>query len=52
MAADALSTVLAVLGPVEGIAFAEQRALAARFLVRRAGRLEEILSPAWEALLQ
>jgi len=52
MAADALSTVLNVLGPVEGLAFAERRALAARFLVRRAGRLEEVVSPAWEALLQ
>lgn len=52
MAADALSTVLNVLGPVDGLAFAERRALAARFLVRRAGRLEEVVSPAWEALLQ
>jgi thiamine biosynthesis lipoprotein len=52
MAADALSTVLAVLGPADGLAFAERRALAARFLVRRPGRLEEIVSPAWEALLQ
>jgi thiamine biosynthesis lipoprotein len=52
MAADALSTVLTVLGPVDGLAFAERRALAARFLVRRAGTLEEILSPAWKALLQ
>jgi thiamine biosynthesis lipoprotein len=52
MAADALSTVLAVLGPVDGLAFAERRGLAARFLVRRAARLEEIVSPAWEALLQ
>jgi thiamine biosynthesis lipoprotein len=52
MAADALSTVLNVLGPVDGLAFAERRALAARFLMRRAGRLEEVVSPAWEALLQ
>jgi thiamine biosynthesis lipoprotein len=52
MAADALSTVLNVLGPVDGLAFAERRALAARFLVRRAGSLEEVVSPAWEALLQ
>jgi thiamine biosynthesis lipoprotein len=52
MAADALSTVLTVLGPVDGLAFAERRALAARFLVRRAGALEEIVSPAWAALLQ
>ena len=52
MAADALSTVLTVLGPVDGLAFAERRALAARFLVRRAGALEEIRSTAWTALLQ
>jgi FAD:protein FMN transferase len=52
MAADALSTVLTVLGPVDGLAFAERRALAARFLVRRAGTLDEIPTPAWKALLQ
>lgn len=52
MAADALSTVLAVLGPDDGVAFAEARALAARFLVRREGTLEDIVTPAWKALLQ
>ena len=52
MEADALSTVLTVLGPDDGIAFAEARALAARLLVRRAGMLEEITTPAWKALLQ
>jgi thiamine biosynthesis lipoprotein len=52
MEADALSTVLNVLGPDDGFAFAEARALAARFLVRRAGTLEEIATPAWKALLQ
>jgi len=52
MEADALSTVLAVLGPVDGLAFAEARALAARALVRRAGGLDEIVTPAWKALLQ
>jgi len=52
MEADALSTVLAVLGPVDGFAFAEARALAARFLVRRAAVLDEIATPAWKALLQ
>lgn len=52
MEADALSTVLAVLGPVDGLAFAEARALAARILVRRAGGLDEIVTPAWKALLQ
>ncbi|MCS0628616.1 FAD:protein FMN transferase [Telluria mixta] len=52
MEADALSTVLAVLGPDDGLAFAEARALAARVLVRRAGMLEETTTPAWKALLQ
>lgn len=52
MEADALSTVLTVLGPDVGLAFAEARALAARILVRRAGTLEEIVTPAWKALLQ
>ncbi|KGF78627.1 thiamine biosynthesis protein ApbE [Massilia sp. JS1662] len=52
MEADALSTVLAVLGPDDGIAFAEARALAARLLVRRADTLEEITTPAWKALQQ
>jgi thiamine biosynthesis lipoprotein len=52
MEADALSTVLTVLGPADGLAFAGARALAARFLVRDAGTLEEIATPAWKALLQ
>ncbi|WP_322405457.1 FAD:protein FMN transferase [Massilia luteola] len=52
MAADALSTALTVLGPVDGLAFAARHALAARFLVRRAGELDEIHTPAWKALLQ
>lgn len=52
MAADALSTALTVLGPVDGLAFARRHGLAARFLVRRAGTLDEVQSPAWKALLQ
>jgi thiamine biosynthesis lipoprotein len=52
MEADALSTVLTVLGPEDGRAFAEVQRLAARFLVRRDGGLDEIVTPAWEALLQ
>jgi thiamine biosynthesis lipoprotein len=52
MAADALSTALTVLGPVDGLAFAARHALAARFLVRRDGALDEIHTPAWKALLQ
>lgn len=52
MAADALSTALTVLGAIDGLAFAEQRALAARFLVRRPGALAEITTSAYRALLQ
>jgi thiamine biosynthesis lipoprotein len=52
MAADALSTALSVLGPVHGLAFAEERALAARFLVRSGDGLEEHCSSAFRALLQ
>jgi len=58
MAADALSTTLTVLGPQAGLAFAEEHALAARFLLRaeaNAGAgtgLTGITSSAWRALLQ
>lgn len=52
MAADALSTALTVLGEVDGLAFAEQRGLAARFLVRRPGALLEVTTTAYRALLQ
>lgn len=52
MQADALSTALSVLGPQEGLAFAEAHGLAARLLLRRAGALAEFSSPAWRTLLQ
>ncbi|RJG11422.1 FAD:protein FMN transferase [Massilia cavernae] len=52
MAADALSTAMSVLGPEEGLAFAEQHQLAARFLLRAAGELTEITSSAFRAMLQ
>ena len=52
MAADALSTTITVLGFDAGIAFAEERALAARLLLRRAGGLEERTTTAWQAMLQ
>lgn len=52
MAADALSTALSVLGPEEGLAFAERHQLAARFLLRAPGKLEEITSSALRAMLQ
>ncbi|MDB5747227.1 MAG: thiamine biosynthesis protein ApbE [Massilia sp.] len=56
MAADALSTAITVLGSEAGLAFAEQRKLAARLLLRRAGgleeRTEELTTSAYRALLQ
>jgi FAD:protein FMN transferase len=51
MAADALSTALTVLGPTEGLAFAEARGLAALFVTRRSdGSLEDRMSSAFAAL--
>lgn len=52
MAADALSTAMSVLGAQAGLAFAEERNLAARLLLRRGGRLEELTTSAWRAMLQ
>lgn len=52
MAADALSTAISVLGPERGLAWAEQRALAARLLIRRGQGHVERLTTACEALLQ
>ena len=52
MAADALSTALTVLGPIDGLAFAERRGIAARFLVRAVTGLIETTSSDWRALLQ
>jgi len=52
MAADALSTALTVMGLDAGLPFAEQRGLAARFLLRTEDGLREIDTPAWRALLQ
>ena len=52
MAADALSTVLTVLGLDEGLCFAEARCLAARFLIRDGERLIEHMTSDFRALLQ
>jgi len=52
MAADALSTALTVMGPQAGMAFAEARGIAARFLVRGAAGLQETMSGNWRVLLQ
>jgi thiamine biosynthesis lipoprotein len=52
MAADALSTTITVLGLEAGLAFAEERGLAARLLLRRRAGLEERTTTAYRALLQ
>jgi thiamine biosynthesis lipoprotein len=52
MAADALSTALTVMGVDAGLAFADARGLAARFLLRRDGGLREVDTAAWQGLLQ
>jgi len=54
MAADALSTTITVLGAEAGLAFAEERGLAARLLLRRERNpgLEDITTSAWRAMLQ
>ncbi|CAN7286559.1 FAD:protein FMN transferase [Massilia sp. LjRoot122] len=52
MVADALSTALTVMGLDAGLAFADARGIAARYLVRRAGALAEYASAAWRDLLQ
>jgi len=52
MAADALSTALTVMGPQEGIVFADARGIAARFLVRGTSGLNDTVSAAWRELIQ
>jgi thiamine biosynthesis lipoprotein len=52
MAADALSTTLTVMGAEAGLAFAEGRGVAARFLLRGDGGLREVDTSAWRAMLQ
>jgi len=52
MAADALSTALTVMGAEQGLAYAETRRIAARFLVRGPDGLLETTSSDWRALLQ
>lgn len=51
MVADALSTALTVLGVEDGMPLCEEMALAARFLVRRDGRLEEVRSTVFDNML-
>ncbi len=52
MTADGLATALTVLGPEEGLAFAEERELAVLFIVRTDNGVKEIMTPAFEALLK
>ncbi|CAN5896535.1 FAD:protein FMN transferase [soil metagenome] len=49
MEADALATVLTVLGPLDGPAFAETHDIAARFVCRRGDALEARASSAWNS---
>ena len=52
MVADALSTALTVMGVDTGLAFADARGIAGRYLVRHEGGLREHTSAAWRELLQ
>jgi FAD:protein FMN transferase len=45
--ADALATAISALGPQDGLAFAEQRNLAALLLVEENGQVEELMTPAF-----
>jgi thiamine biosynthesis lipoprotein len=48
--ADAMATALMVMGPERGLAFAEERRLAAYFIVRRGAALESLASSAFREL--
>jgi thiamine biosynthesis lipoprotein len=52
MTADALSTALTVMGVEAGLAFADARGIAARYLVRNEGAMHEHTSAAWRGLIQ
>lgn len=51
MHADAWATALTVMGALEGLRFARAAGLAARFVVRQDGRLEESMTDAFRARL-
>jgi thiamine biosynthesis lipoprotein len=51
MMADALSTAMTVLGPVDGMAFAEREGIAARMLVRDGGASHEYMSTHMRGML-
>jgi len=50
MQADALATALMVLGPVDGLAYAERSEIAALFVIRDGVQLRRIMSPAMAAM--
>lgn len=52
MMADGLATAMTVLGPKEGIAFAEAQELAVFFLVRTDDGVREVMTPAFKAILE
>jgi len=52
MAADAWSTALTVLGPEEGMALAERKLLAVRFLLREKEGLHETVSSRFQKMLE
>ncbi len=49
--ADAMATALTVMGPTEGPAFATEMKIAAAFLVRGEAGMVEIVTPAFQAML-
>lgn len=49
--ADPMGTLMTVLGPEQGMAYARENGLAVMFILRGASGLEERLSPAFEAAL-
>jgi len=51
MKADPLGTLMTVLGPDNGLAYACERGLAVMFIVHGKAGLEERLSPAFETAL-
>lgn len=51
MTAEAMATALAVMGPVEGPAYADAMNLAAAFVVRGDSGLTEIVTPAFQSML-
>ncbi|WP_109124812.1 FAD:protein FMN transferase [Dyella sp. C11] len=51
MSADPMGTLMTVLGPEKGLAYASERGLAVMFILRGTNGLEERLSPAFEAAL-